>query len=129
MKSTLIITIARLLAGVIFTFAGLNGFGFILGFEPIGPNSLHVPLMQVLLSTPYFAVLLKSVELIAGLPLLLNRWAPLASLLLLPIGVNIFLFHLFADPGLIIVGAIVMVLLVSLLVNYRKHYEGILKQN
>lgn len=58
--------------------------------------------------------------------LLTNRFVLLALLILLPIGTNILLFHLFADPSLLVNGIVVMVLLGLLLFHYRKHYAGLL---
>ncbi|SIT92745.1 hypothetical protein [Pontibacter indicus] len=126
MKTTTMIAIARVLLGAIFTFAGLNGFLYLLGIEPIGATSLHVPFMQVLVSTPFVFVPLKTLELVAGIMLLTNRFVLLALLILLPIGTNILLFHLFADPSLLVNGIVVMVLLGLLLFHYRKHYAGLL---
>lgn len=120
------ITIARILLGAIFTFAGLNGFLFLLGIDPIGATSLHVPFMQVLVSTPFVFIPLKTLELVAGVMLLVNRYVLLALLILLPIGANILLFHLFADPSLLINGIVVVLLLGLLLFHYRKHYAGLL---
>lgn len=120
------ITIARVLLGAIFTFAGLNGFLFLFDIDPIGATSLHVPFMQVLVSTPFVFIPLKALELVAGVMLLANRYVLLALLVLLPLGVNILLFHLFADPSLLINGIVVMLLLGLLLFHYRKHYAGLL---
>ncbi|MDO6389874.1 hypothetical protein Q4E40_07025 [Pontibacter sp. BT731] len=126
MKTTAMITIARILLGAIFTFAGLNGFLFLLGIDPIGATSLHLPFMQVLVSTPFVFIPLKTLELVAGVMLLVNRYVLLALLILLPIGVNVLLFHLFADPSLLINGIVVVLLLGLLLFHYRKHYAGLL---
>lgn len=120
------IAVARLLLGAIFTFAGLNGFLFLVGIEPLGATSLHVPLMQVLVSTPFVFIPLKMLELVAGVLLLANRFVLLALLALLPIGMNILLFHLFADQSLLINGIVVMLLLGLLLFHYRKHYACLL---
>ena len=124
MKATTII-VCRILLGAIFAFAGINGLLLLVGVEPVGPTSLHVPWMQVLVNTHFVFIPLKSLELIAGILLLLNRFVPLALLALLPIGVNIFLLHLFADQALLINGIVVLLLLAVLLSHYRGYYSGL----
>jgi len=59
-------------------------------------------------------------EIFIGLLLLLNKWISFALLLLVPISVNILLFHLFLDlPGLIV--ALVVVVLNAILIY--KHWK------
>ncbi|MDX5421255.1 MAG: hypothetical protein LPK14_03305 [Hymenobacteraceae bacterium] len=125
-KATILVTVARVLLGAIFTFAGLNGLILLLGIAPVGTTSLHVPLMQVLVSTPFVFIPLKMLELLAGMLLLANRFVPMALLALVPVGVNIFLFHLFADQALLINGIVVLLLLGVLLYHYRSCYAGLL---
>ncbi|MBB6612201.1 hypothetical protein H7F15_14215 [Pontibacter sp. Tf4] len=126
MRYPVIVTVARLLLGAIFAFAGFNGFLLLFGVEPVGPTSLHVPFMQVLVATPYVIIPLKATELLAGVMLLSNRFVPLALLMLVPIGLNIFLFHVFADPGLLLNGIVVVILLALLLYHYRAYYLQLL---
>ncbi|MBC5993391.1 hypothetical protein [Pontibacter cellulosilyticus] len=126
MKTKITITIARVLLGAIFAFAGINGFLLLIGIEPLGATSVHVPFMQVLVSTPYVIIPLKAAELTAGILLLINRFVPMALLILVPIGCNIFLFHLFADQSLLLNGFIVLGLLSILLYHYRGHYSQLL---
>ena len=59
-------------------------------------------------------------EIFIGLLLLLNKWISFALLLLVPISVNILLFHIFLDlPGLIV--ALVVVVLNAILIY--KHWK------
>ncbi|NEM98058.1 hypothetical protein [Pontibacter burrus] len=126
MKYPVIVTAARLLLGAIFAFAGFNGFLLLLGVEPIGPTSLDVPFMQVLVSTLYVFIPLKAAELTAGILLLVNRFVPLALLMLVPISINILLFHVFDDQSLLLNGIVVLVLLAVLLYHYRASYQQLL---
>ena len=50
---------------------------------------------SALLETHYMLPCWKTVELIAALLLLTNKWTPFALILLAPVLINIFLFHLF----------------------------------
>lgn len=117
--------ITRILLGAIFSFSGANGLAFTLGFEPIGPTSLDDPFMQIMVNTPYIFIPLKLTELICGLLLLVNKLVPFTLIILAPICINIFMFHLFADQDLIINGIIVMSLIAFLMFQYRKNYMGI----
>jgi len=70
--------------------------------------------------TGYILILIGILELLTGMLLLLNKWVPFALLLLAPITVNIFLFHLFLDtPGLFI--ALIIVVLNAILIY--KHWK------
>lgn len=87
----------RILLGLLFFVQGLNGF---LGFMPAPPMPPAAQeFMGALAATGYFFPLLKITELTAGTLLLINRWVPLGALLLAPIAVNIFAFHVFLAPA------------------------------
>jgi hypothetical protein len=88
---------AQALLGLIFFVFGLNGF---LHFFPL--PELPQPaaeMMGALAATGYFFYVLKTVETVSGLLLLIRKFSALALLLLAPVIVNIFLFHLFLAPS------------------------------
>lgn len=96
MKRWIDIAVQALLGLVFFVF-GLNGF-----FQFLPMPELPQPaadFMGALVGTGYFLVVLKIVETVSGLLLLIRRFSALALLLLAPIIVNIFLFHLFLAPS------------------------------
>ena len=66
----------------------------------------------------------KATEVVVGVLLLAGRWVPLALLALLPVTVNILLFHLFLDPALPGMGVAVLVFALNafLIWPYRAHY-------
>ncbi len=77
--------------------------------------------MESLNNTGYFIRVIAFFEIIIGLLLLFNKWVPFALILLVPITVNVFLFHLFLDsPGLIL--AIVVVFLNAIMIY--KHWKS-----
>ncbi len=87
----------RIALGLIFFIFGLNGF---LGFIPILSieNNLSVEqgkFISALKGTTFFFPLLNSLQVISGSLLMLNLFSPFILLALLPITVNIFLFHYF----------------------------------
>lgn len=91
-------TAARILLGLIFVVFGLNGF---LGFIPLPPHEgAAAEFMGGLAAAGYFFPLLKVTEIVVGLALLANRFAPLALVILAPITINIVAFHSLAPAGL-----------------------------
>jgi putative oxidoreductase len=92
------VLVARILLGLLFTVFGLNGF---LHFIPMqSPSGLAGQYMGALFLSHYLTVVF-AVQIAAGLLLLVNRYVPLALVLLGPVIVNILLFHgLMAPEGL-----------------------------
>lgn len=120
-----VFTIARYLMGLMFTVFGLNGFlHFIHQPPPASPFAIQY--MTVMVATHYF-VLVFLVQLVAGVLLLLNRFVPLALVLLAPVLVNILLFHFLMDPAGIAAGLFASILWVVLFLSVRGAFSGILQ--
>ena len=116
MKTTSLI--ARLLLGLIFLVFGLNGF---LHFIPMPPPAGVAGQFFGAIFASHYWVVIFGVQVIGGLLLLINRFVPLALVLLGPVIVNIFFFHtLMAPSGLPL--AIVVVILWSILAVRNKQY-------
>jgi len=118
-------TIARWLLGLILLFFGANGlFNFM---TPPPPKPAVEAFWNGLMSTGYFLPFMSVVMLVVGLMLVLNKWVPLALVILAPISVQIILFHVFLDLGTIVPGLVVTALNVYLgIVNfdaYRPMFE------
>ncbi len=118
-------TIARVILGLIFFIFGLNGF---LNFIPVPPPpEAGMKFLGALAGSGYFFPFLKSVEVLGGLALLTNMFAPLALIILAPIIINIFLYHFFLAPeGLILPVAMVAIAL-FLGHTFRASYKSILR--
>src|SRR5260370_36978411 len=103
--------IARLLVGLIFLVFGLNGF---LHFIPMGkmPAGTAGQFLGALFQSHYLYVV-SALQVAGGALLLVNRYVPLGLVLLGPVIVNIFLYHLLMDPKRLPL-AIVVVLLWTL---------------
>jgi putative oxidoreductase len=118
--------IARILLGLVFTVFGLNAF---LGFIPMPPlpSGLAGQFIGALFASHYVYVV-SAVQLAGGVLLLVNRYVPLALVLLGPVIVNIFFFHVLMDwTGL--PTAILVVLLWGILAfRHRQHFSGIFVQ-
>lgn len=115
-------TIARVLMGLAFFVFGLNGF---LNFMP--PPSKPMPEGAVafagaLLKTGYMFPMIAGTQLLVGVLLLLNRFVPLALVLIMPILVNIIAFHIFLEPSGTAPGAVLMLLELYLAWSYRHAY-------
>nr|WP_026287197.1 hypothetical protein [Gracilibacillus lacisalsi] len=115
---------ARLVLGIIFLIAGLNGFLVVLNIEPLISTS---PEAMVLFQFNYLLVVEKSLEVICGLLLLINRFVPLALTVLTPITANIFLLHIFVDPSLLILAVIMVILQGYLLYYFRDKFKRLLE--
>jgi putative oxidoreductase len=118
--------IARILLGLIFFVFGLNGF---LNFMPTGqlPSGLAGQFISVLFQS-HFVYLVSALQVAGGALLLVNRYVPLALVLLGPVIVNILFFHLLMEhTGLPL--AIVMVILWGIVfLRYRQSFAGIFVQ-
>src|SRR6267378_3346862 len=96
-------TIARILMGLAFTAFGLIG---LLNLMP-PPKTLPPGVgefMAGLKATRYFFPLLFGTQLLVGILLLLNRFVPLALVLIMPVLTNIILYHIFLEPAGIVPG-------------------------
>tara|TARA_R110000824_G_scaffold150798_1_gene321523 strand:+ start:152 stop:535 length:384 start_codon:yes stop_codon:yes gene_type:complete len=101
-------TVSRVLLGALLVVFGLNGF---LGFIPQpAPAPEAVGFLTGLASAVYFFPLLKLVEVACGTLLLVNRATNLAVVALVPIVVNVLAFHLFLDPGGLLIACVLAVL-------------------
>lgn len=119
-------TIARILMGLGFFVFGLNGF---LQFIP--PPKTPMPegaaaFAGAMMKTGYLFQMVMGTQLLVGVLLLLNRFVPLALVLIMPILLNIIAFHIFLQPAGLPPGAVLMVLELYLVWAYRSHYRSVL---
>ncbi|MCG5053027.1 MAG: DoxX family protein [Myxococcales bacterium] len=115
---------ARLLLGTIMFVFGLNGFLQFLPMPPL-PDAAGA-FMGALAASGYFFPLVKAVEVVTGLALLTGTFVPLALVVLAPISVNIFAFHLMLAPAGMAVPVLVVVLHLYLGWAYRNAFRGVL---
>jgi uncharacterized membrane protein YphA (DoxX/SURF4 family) len=118
-------TVARILLGLIFFVFGLNGFLHFIPQPP--PTGTTATFVGGLAATGYFFPLLKAVEVISGLLLLLNRFVPLALVMLAPIVVNILAFHAVLAPSGLPLALLVLVLELGLARAYRASFAPLLR--
>ncbi len=100
--------IIRFLLAFILIAIGLNKF---LNFIPVPELPYEASeFMGSLKATGYILTVLGIFEIIIGLLLLLNKWVAFAVLALVPISVNVLLYHLFLDIPSIGIAALVAVI-------------------
>lgn len=121
------VLIARVLLGLIYLTFGLDYFldflSHIINFPPAGNRA--DAFFGALAATKYFFPFLKSIEIICGLFLLINRLTAFFLVAALPITVNICVFHACMTPTYLPLGASMLVLNLFLLYAYRKYYMGV----
>ncbi len=116
--------IARILLGVIFLVFGLNGFLQFIKMPP--PTGVALQFMGALIASHEIAVIML-LQVIAAVLLLINRFVPLALLLLGPVIFNIVLFHAFMAPNGLPMALIVSVLWVLTAYGVRGVFVGFLR--
>ena len=113
--------IVRILLGIILIVFGANK---IYTFIPLPqPPQEAADFMASLANTGYILTVVAIFEIIIGLLLIFKTWVPFALLLLVPISVNIVLFHLFLDIPAIGAALLVAVLNGILLYKYKQKYR------
>lgn len=119
------VLIARILLGLVFVVFGLNFFFQFLHMAQPPMTDKAQAFSGGLFGSGYFFQYMKVIEIASGLFLIINRYTALFVLLLLPISLNIFLFHAILAPAGLPIGLAVIVLQVFLLLAYRKYYASL----
>lgn len=115
--------IARMLLGLPLVIFGLNGF---LNFIPPPPNALPEKAMEfagALANSGYMLQLIGATMLVSGVLLVINRFVPLALLLLAPFFVNSLAFHLCLERSGLPMAVIFVALELYLAWVYRAAYR------
>jgi hypothetical protein len=122
----IVILIARLSLGLICVVFGLNGFLNFLSMGPMPTGLAGQFIGALFLSHYYWAV--AAVQIISGVLLLVNRFVPLALVLLGPVIVNILLFHLFLSPAGIGLAIVATILWFIVFYGHRQYFAKIFVQ-
>jgi putative oxidoreductase len=118
--------IARYLLGLVFLVFGLNGFLHFIPAQPLPPGPAG-QFAGALIASHYFLIV-AAVQLAGGVLLLVNRYVPLALVLLGPVIVNILFFHLLMDRSGLPLAIVVVILWGILFLRHRQHFSGIFVQ-
>lgn len=117
--------ISRILLGLMLIVFGLNKF---LQFMPMPAMAEPAQaFMGALVATGYVMIIVAVVEIIAGILIMVNKFSALALVVLFPIMLNAFLFHLFLDIAGIGGSLLAMVLIIYLLFVEKDKFAEMLK--
>src|ERR1700681_3274264 len=117
--------VARILLGLIFLVFGLNGFLQFIHLPP--PTGIAGQFFGALFGSHFYVVIF-GVQTIGGLLLLVNRFVPLALVLLGPVIVNIFFFHALMAPAGLPLAILVIIVSSILAVRNKEYFAGIFVQ-
>ncbi|TSJ44161.1 DoxX family membrane protein [Mucilaginibacter corticis] len=118
------VLIARILLGLIFVVFGLNFFFPFIPKQPM-PTGAAGAFSGGLYGSGYFFQYMKVLEILSGLFLLANRYTAFFLLVLLPISLNIALYHTILAPAGAPIGISIIVLNVFLCIAYIKYYSSV----
>jgi putative oxidoreductase len=119
-------TIARYLLGLIFLVFGLNGFLHFIPMPP--PKGLAAQQFGGAIFASHYWVVVFGLQVLGGVLLLINRYLVLALVVLGPVIVNIFFFHMLMAPEGIPLAVVVVVLWSILAVRYKQYLAPIFVQ-
>lgn len=118
--------ITRTLLGLILIVFGANK---IYSFIPLPQPPLEAAsFLNSLMDTGYMLTLIAIVEICIGLLLVLKLWVPFALIVLLPLSLNVFLFHLFLDVPQIGASLLVLAMNIVLLYKNKKRYVPLFRE-
>lgn len=120
----IVIIVLRVLLGLLFAFASVAYF-FQLFEEPEHTGAMKV-FNEGLNASVYLMPTVKALELICALAFLSGRFVPLATLIILPIVVNILGVHVFLEPQGLPVAIFVTIATMVLIWHHRERYKGLL---
>jgi putative oxidoreductase len=118
--------IVRTLMGLLFLFGAVAYF-FNLVPPPTDLPAKLITFMTGVEATGYLMTLIKLTELVCGLAFVSGRFVPLATVVIAPVIINIFLVHLFMAPAGI--GPAIFLVLANCFVAYyyRESYAPLLR--
>ena len=117
------VLIARSLLGFLYLVFGLDYFLHFIPYQPLHTGKPGA-LVAGLKGTGYIYPMMKTIQILGGLSLLVNRYAPFSAVVLFPISLNVLLFHTILVPSGWLMGLFLMVPNVFLGWAYRKYYSG-----
>lgn len=118
--------VVRYLMGAVYVVFGLNGFFHFIP-NPDLP-AVAKDFIGTLVSSGYLMYLIKAIEVVVGILLLSNIYVPLALVIIAPITLNIFLFHLFLAMDGLPVGILLLAMNIYLGYANRSAYSNMLKK-
>jgi uncharacterized membrane protein YphA (DoxX/SURF4 family) len=119
------VIIVRVLMGLLFLFASIVVL-FNLVPQPELTGNVKT-FMDGVNATRYLMPLIKITELLCGIAFIAGRFVPLATVVIAPIIVNIFLFHAFVDTSGLPVAIFLVLANIFLAYAYRDKFKPLLE--
>ena len=119
-----VITGIRFLLGLIMVNSGLNKFLHYMPMPEMTEQAME--LMGAFGASGYMFPLIAITEIIAGILLLSKKYTALGAVLMMPITVNILLFHAFLDTAGMVMGIVLLLINIVILVSEKKHLYPLL---
>lgn len=116
------VIIVRILLGAMFVVFSIAYF-FDLIPQPPMPDGPLKNYMMGIMASGYLMSLIKITELICGLALVIGRFAPLATVVIFPVSVNILFTHALLEQTGLPVAIFIILANLFLAYAYRKNYE------
>ena len=117
--------VIRYLLGAMLLVFGLNGF---FQFMPIPPLTSEAgDFMGALVKTGFMMPFISIVKIVCGILLLSNKYVSLALVLVFPVLLNAFLFHLILDSGGIAGALLATAMNIYLFFMNKENYSFLLK--
>lgn len=124
MKFKTWVIIARSLLGFLYLVFGLDYFLHFIPYQPLHTGKPGA-LVAGLKGTGYIYPMMKTIQVLAGLSMLIDRYAPFSAVVVFPISLNVLLFHTILVPSGWLMGVTLMVPNLFLGYAYRKYYRGL----
>lgn len=119
MKVTVLI--CRLLLGFLYLVFGLDYFLHFIPYQPVHTGAAG-EFKAGLFAAGYFYPMQKVIQVLGGISLLVNRYAPFSAVVLFPISLNVFLFHTLLAPSGWPMGVLLLLPNILLGFGYKKYY-------
>jgi putative oxidoreductase len=120
----IVVIVIRVLMGLLFLFSSVVVlFNLVTPPELVGPVKIF---NEGIAASIYLIPLLKVIELICAIAFLSGRFVALASIMIFPVTINIFLFHAFLAQEGLLTALFLIVGNGFLLYVYRKNYTTML---
>jgi len=119
--------ILSVIYGLFLLIFGLNGF---LNFLPLPEMTEEAGAFAgSLAQTGYIFPIVGSLQIIVGILLTVNKFRPLALIVIFPIMLNAFLLHLFLDPAGVAGSLVAIILNVFLFIAHKESYKNLFQMN
>ena len=121
------VIVARTILGGCLLLFGMNQFhGVLGGMEMSGEGASFI---NALKDTGYIFYVIKGVEFIGGCLLISGFFVPLANLMIFPVVLNIFLFHIFLSPQGFSVAMLMAISSLTIFWQYREMFKFLIQYN